>query len=687
MKTQKPFEPGVRQGGRRVKDEETDYVVGIDTGGTYTDGVLLDYRSRRVLASGKTLTTRENLADGVVTVLEMLNIRDPFRVKLVGISSTLATNSIAEGKGREVGLILIGYDRDLVSSFGLAEKFSTPHFEFFKGGHTAQGEEKEPIDIDGIRQWVTTHKDTVDAFAVSSYFSPLNPVHEEAVFQAIRSVCDRPVVLGHQLSTKLDSVKRAATASLNASLVAVMQEFINAVQVSLAAQEISAPLMIVRGDGSLMPYTEAAEKPVETILSGPAASAIGGLFFSNNANAIMIDVGGTTTDMAFIRDGRVAVSDEGARVGQIETAVRAARIRTACVGCDSRISFAQGGKTGVGPDRVVPLCRLASLYPAVKETIAAAGRKDPGSWSPAEIEFLFLHKPVDMGTAGIDDPRQISVLDLLNGGPRSMSQLLKHANVHHAVQLNLDGLIRQGLIETATLTPTDLLHISGQMDVWDADAARTAMKIACTVHGLDKKHFVADTLDLIVSLMVQETIVFLGRQEGGASLPESVDGKWGKWLVNEAIYRNDECLAVNITSRFPIIGIGAPAEIFVKRVAEILKAPFVLPKHAGVANAAGAVAGSVVSEKEAILYVRETEEAQAYVVQIDDERKAFPKHDAAMAYAERQVERQARRRAEAAGASSPQVNFEVVTEGSIERVRARAVGNPRLSAQWGSQQD
>ncbi|MCF8037217.1 MAG: hypothetical protein K9K62_10125, partial [Desulfobacteraceae bacterium] len=118
MKTHQTFDPGAgRRGlGPAKEKKETNYVVGIDTGGTYTDGVLMDYHTREVLASGKTLTTREDLAQGVVSVLKSLNIKDPARVKLVGISSTLATNSVAEGKARDVGLILIGYDRELVMS-------------------------------------------------------------------------------------------------------------------------------------------------------------------------------------------------------------------------------------------------------------------------------------------------------------------------------------------------------------------------------------------------------------------------------------------------------------------------------------------------------------------------------------------------------------------------------------------
>jgi len=661
-----------------------DYVVGIDTGGTYTDGVLMDYRTRRVVASGKTLTTRANLAVGVITVLKMLDIKNPATVKLVGISSTLATNSIAEGKAREVGLLLIGYDPELVASYGLDTHFSTKHFAYFDGGHDAQGAENAPLDLEGIKDWVRAYQDKVDAFAVSSYFSPLNPSHEDAVFAAIQEICDLPVVLGHQLSTKIDSIKRATTACLNASLVAVMQEFIAAVQESLKDQNINAPLMIVKGDGSLMPHAEAAEKPVETILSGPAASAIGGLFFSRHGNALMIDVGGTTTDMALIQDSQMSITDEGARVGDIKTAVKAARIRTACVGCDSRISFGQGGRTEVGPDRVVPLSRLAAQHESVRKSILGLRQKDNSTWSQNDLDYWFLHKSVDAEALGINDPKHVELIDLLNQSPKSLTEILKALDVYHAVQLNPDDLVRQGLIEQATLTPTDLLHVNGQMDVWDADAARQAIECACHIYNKNPKRFVSETLDFIVASMVEEAIVFLARQETETDLPETVDGKWGRWMLNEAISGSNEYVSVNIASRFPIIGIGAPAAIFVKKVAESLKAPFVLPEHAHVANAAGAVAGSVMADKEALVYVQETEGAHAHIVQIADQRRSFSEYEEAIAFAKKKVKDLAIESAEISGAVSPQVSVKIKTEGAIERIQARAVGNPRLSEQWGA---
>jgi N-methylhydantoinase A/oxoprolinase/acetone carboxylase beta subunit len=119
--------------------EHESLVLGIDTGGTYTDGVLLDYHTRAILATTKTLTTRHDLTQCVSAVLENLAIDDPAQVKLVSISTTLATNAIAEGRGRRVALVLAGYDPELVKAYNLAERFGTPLFRYFQGGHDLQG--------------------------------------------------------------------------------------------------------------------------------------------------------------------------------------------------------------------------------------------------------------------------------------------------------------------------------------------------------------------------------------------------------------------------------------------------------------------------------------------------------------------------------------------------------------------
>jgi N-methylhydantoinase A/oxoprolinase/acetone carboxylase beta subunit len=669
--------PGV-QG---LRPPAADYVVGIDTGGTYTDGVLLDYRTREVLASAKTLTTYEDLTVGINKVLRELRIESPARVKLVGISSTLATNSIAEGNIKPVGLALLGYDRELIESYGLESRLSASTLAYFRGGHNSQGEEQCPPDLQSIQEWVREQGDAIQALAISSYFSPLNPSHEEQAIRAVREVTDVPVVLGHQLSTQLDSVRRATTASLNASLVAVMHGFIQAVKRSLKDLGFNAPLMIVKGDGSLMPYAEAAQKPVETVLSGPAASTIGGRFLSRKSEALVVDVGGTTTDMALIEDGTIRVTDEGARVGEVETAVKAARIRTVCIGCDSRISMNSDKEFQVGPNRVVPLSRLAASHPEIGEELLGIFRRRRTGRSQADIEYWFLAKEGGATQAAAGDPRKQALLELLRERPLSLHDLLEAMRVNHSVQLAADDLLQSGVIGVAALTPTDLLHFRGELDLGHAEAAKSGLEFLCALFGRRPKDFADQVLEHIVDRMAEEAVVFLARESH--DLPEGFDGRWAEWFFRQGMKGDNPHLSVALSSRFPVIGIGAPADIFVRRVAERLHTRFVLPPHPHVANAVGAVAGSVIVDKEALVYVQETDEARSYVVQLEGETTTFMESQDALEYAESRVSGTAREAAENAGAESPQIQVQRNTEGALQRIRARAVGNPRLSEQFG----
>lgn len=656
------------------------YVIGVDTGGTFTDAVLLHYRTRKVVSSAKSLTTRHDLKAGVVEVIDKLKIEQPDKVKLVGISSTLATNSIAEGKARKVGLLLIGYDRNLIENYGLADKFSTDTIGHIEGGHDSQGREKAPLDVDALRAWVEKHKDSVDALAVSSYFSPLDPEHEEIAFREIQEICNLPIVMGHQLSTRLDSIKRASTACINASLVAVMQEFIEAVRLSLEQHEIRAPLMIVRGDGTLMPYPEAVAKPVETVLSGPAASANGGRFLAKQKNSLVIDIGSTTTDMALVEDGRVVVSNNGTRVGDTETAIEAARIRTLCIGCDSRIKFDANRNIEVGPERVVALSQMAKLFPEAGKKLTGLKNRNPVTWKATELEFRILNKSLEADVLESLSDKARKVVNLLLNGPMSVAELMKEVSVYHPAQLDCEDLMRQGYLETAALTPSDLLHVSGNMDLWDEDAARQAVRCCCRIHQRERDEFIEEVLDLIVRKIVEEIIIFLACQGlPEQKMPPSIDGEWGRWLLEELFTDESAYLSVNVDGRFPIIGTGAPAKFFIRQAAEIMSTPFVCPSHYQVANAVGAVSGSIMGTREARVFEQLNKDSHLHVVQIQEHKKTFDNRDDALDYAETVCEKYAREEALSAGAYEPFVEVSRNVEGALTRFVARAVGNPRLS--------
>lgn len=649
-----------------------DLVLGIDTGGTFTDGVLLNYLTREIVATTKALTTRYDLSVGIQNAIDSLQILDPDAVKLVSISTTLATNTIAEGKGRRVALFLIGYDADLVREFNFGERFATPQYFFFSGGHDLSGQTKEPLDLEAItaqaREIAT--RGSADALAISAYFSPLNPEHEQQAFEAISAVSDLPIVLAHTLSTKLNSIERATTATLNASLVAVLRDFTTAVRAAMHARGIDAPLMVVRGDGSLMSADIADHHAVETIHSGPAASAIGARFLSGRESALVVDIGGTTTDLVVIDEGRVVVNEDGATVGGYHTAVQGANIRSFAMGGDSQLWFNKEEQLRVGPARVVPLAHLAADYPQVHDELLVLNHKRPTESLLDSLEYWFLQRP-----DGINDSQVEQLFNLLRQGPRSLSMILKELKLAHPMQFSGYQLIEREIIGRAGLTPTDLLHVHGDFKPWDLDAARAAADVFARMRGWTPDQLVENTFEAMSDSILTEIVQFLSRRALVGRDLFSLRRDLGRWFFDNSFYPNDKYLGTKIKLQMPIIGIGAPAGIFLPRIADALETELVLPDHYAVASAVGAVTGSVVSTCEAIVYMRLHE----YIARVGWSSVKFVQLSDAMQFAREEAVRQAESEALRSGAVSPHTSVDVVSNGSeMCRIRAMAVGNPRL---------
>lgn len=655
-------------------------MLGIDTGGTYTDGILLDYHSRQVMATHKSLTTKRDLSIGIEEVIKNIPIKDPSAIKMVSISTTLATNAIAEGKSKRVALLLLGYDPDLIAGFNMQRRFTTPHYYYFAGGHDLYGREKQPLDLPAILTQVAEVKDQVDAIAVSGYFSPLNSEHENRVQEAINNICDLPVVLGHQLSTKLDSVERATTAALNASLLAVLHDFVMAVRQAMARRRIDAPLMVVRGDGTLMSEAFAARTPVETIHSGPAASAIGGRFLSQLNDALVVDVGGTTTDIALIQDGQVVINEEGAIVATYKTAVKAANLFTIALGGDSHIRLNREKEIAVGPERVVPLACLTEQYPQILDRLDILSRRTAENISPDWLEYWFLLREPQNNSL-LKTKRHQALIDILRQGPQPLPEILKHLNLLHVSQIDAETLLGQEIIGKSGLTPTDLLHIEGRYAPWNTKAASLALNAFCRFQLRNPIEICQHIWSRMTEAIVRAIITFLsGKKLPPPSLP---DDDIGRWFFLNSLYANHPQIETRLRLYQPIIGIGAPAGIFLKDVAEVLHTDLILPDHHEVANAVGAVAGSVMVTEEILVYPRMSKDGFnviGYYVQAGDERKLYDDVRDALSYARTTIREHALDAARHAGADNPQVTVKEKKDGlDAYRIQAKAMGNPRLN--------
>ena len=279
--------------------------LGIDTGGTYTDAVLWS-ETAGVVAKAKALTTRHDLAVGISGAVDAVLSRaavDPAAVKLVSMSTTLATNALVEGQGGRVALVMLGFSEADMARDGLRAALGSDPVVFCPGGHDVHGN-PHPLHLEALEQALPELGASVSGFAVCAYFAVRNPAHEIAARDLIRDRTGLPVTASHELSAKLGGPRRALTTLLNARLIAMIDRLVEATEGFLARRGIAAPLMVVRGDGALVSASFASARPIETILSGPAASLVGARHMTGLEEAVVSDIGGTTTDVAVLDRGR-----------------------------------------------------------------------------------------------------------------------------------------------------------------------------------------------------------------------------------------------------------------------------------------------------------------------------------------------------------------------------------------------
>lgn len=708
--------------------------IGLDTGGTYTDAVALD-GSRRVIASAKALTTHWDLSIGLAgamrAVLEALARHGPpvgihrENISLVSVSTTLATNAVVENRFSPICTIFIGFDEKMIERSGLKQEGGGAIVRV-RGGHDPSGHEAEPLDEAAVDAAVREFGAKVEAFAVAAQFSVRNPSHERRAHDRIRALCSKPVTCSYELSSQLDAPKRALTAALNARLTPQIRHLLDALSQVLEREAITAPLMIVKGDGTLMRADVALEYPVETVLSGPAASVVGAAFLSGLNDFVVSDMGGTTTDVAIVVDGRPVVRDEGAVIGGWRTMVQAVDVRTCGLGGDSEVHFDRDHRLSVGPRRVMPLSLLAHQFPDVLtqlRQLASAERLPPFAAQFAHRnpershELRAAHEsggaPAPecgaghVGRSGAVREKQTGRgSDSVPGQPANLDRLEqriwealtlapqrleKVARTNQGVEA-LRRLVDRGLATLAGFTPSDAMHVLSRQQGWDVEAARLGAAILATEERNAKARKDRDTPEGLSERIYQHVLTAAGRFVLESALAhdpgvEPNNGRWGPLtkLIDDLAAGQSFSKLVDAQIRLgvPLIAIGAPASAFYSEIASRLGARLVVPEHAAVCNAVGAVAG-VVSETCDIL----VNQPSFKVFRVHDPAgiRDYADAEEAIADATRVSRELALAAARRAGANDPHVETSVLerrahTNSSDDylaeaTVRSRATGRP-----------
>jgi N-methylhydantoinase A/oxoprolinase/acetone carboxylase beta subunit len=572
----------------------------------------------------------------------------------VALSTTLATNAIVEGQGSPVCLLLIGYDPSLIQQYGFEDELVTRDIVYIDGGHDIHGDEATPLNEDALRQAVLARVNHVEAFAVSGYFGVRNPAHELKARELIEGLTGLPVTCGHDLTTRLNSVRRATTVALNARLVPLLRELIGTLRRTLDKRAITAPLMVVKGDGSLVRAEWAMQRPIETILSGPAASAVGAWQLAQGSDILQdpvlwaVDVGGTTTDIAVLCAGRPRLNPEGAQVGRWRTMVEAVDVHTVGLGGDSHVRMTPERELVIGPQRVVPLSLLVSQHPEVLEELRHQAAVPPRH----EVAAQFL-LPRRQPTRQLQEDEQ-AILDRLAHGPLSMPSLVRESRYGVIALRRVEQLIIERLALRAGFTPTDALHALGRLDLWNAEAARLGAQILAAQSRYTVEDLCRDVTEGVSDRAATALI-------SKALSDENHPPHWEKEPTAALLLRraltdgHNSDLACALTLRRPVVAIGAPVGAYMPRVAEQLHTRLIIPPHAEVANAVGAVAGGVVQRQRVL--ITPLEDGGALRLHLPCGVYDFHDREEAVAYADEQMRPWMEALAHQAGAAQVEVQM------------------------------
>lgn len=659
--------------------------LGIDTGGTYTDAVLWT-ETAGVIAKAKALTTRHDLAEGISGAVDAVLARAtvvPSAIKLASMSTTLATNALVEGQGGRVALVMIGFEPADLDRDGLKSALGSDPVVFCSGGHDVHGNAR-PLDLTDLSAMLPELGKTVSGFAVCAYFATRNPAHENAARDLIRSVTGLPVTASHELTSKLGGPRRALTTLLNARLISMIDRLVAATEGFLSARGIDAPLMVVRGDGALVSAAFARSRPIETILSGPAASLVGARHMTGLDDAIVSDIGGTTTDVAVLDKGHPRLDPEGATVGGFRTMVEAVAMRTFGLGGDSEVGLEDGGlspRIALGPRRLVPLSLSGMRHEdLVREHLERQLRApNPGRM---DGRFAFRTGVPERLAAGLTAPEQ-KLYDAIDGTPQPLDRLLTST----AQAATLGRLVARGLVHVAGFTPSDAAHTLGLQDNWNAACGRLGAElfarrrdgrgqpIAATAEEISRR--VLDALTRRSAEVILESAFAEDGLDGAATVAHA--------LVQRAVDSSHGVARLTVSLDRPVIGLGASAPLHYAGLPALVGNRCVVPTDTDVANALGAVVGQVRVAVEA--RVSQPKEG-LFRMSAGDVMRDFTKEDDALEAAEAEIGSLVRLRATEAGADDANVDIaRDIRAATIEGQRtfieailtATAAGRPRIA--------
>ncbi len=574
--------------------------IGIDTGGTCTDAVICDLAEKRILACAKSPTTHEQLEKGIQASLRKLPRELADGASYISLSTTLATNACVENKGGRVLMLFIGADRRTVEKTYADYGFSSTSDMRFLDADTSGSSAPEP-DWSVLERELPKLSAEYDSFAVSQMNAgKMNGILEREAARRIAAYTDKPVVCAWDLFHDLNVIKRGAGAYLNARLIPVMRRFLLAVRNVLREEGLSLPVVIMRSDGSLVSEAYSLSHPVEALLCGPAASVKGAAALFGDRQAAVIDMGGTTTDIALIRDGSPLIGKSGTKVGRWQTFVRGADIDTFALGGDTRVVY-RNNTISLDCCRVRPISSLAEEYPGILPELRQLAAKPRGSGRPLFEHLLLLKEPSPDSALSEEELR---ALFFLKTGPKSLPLLAEHLGLD-PYQLRTGRLEEEGYALRCGFTPTDallLLKEDGEGIPGNGapfEAARLAAQFIANSASIDLSEYdvksVAEETCRLVKERLYVNLVRILWQDSSFDKHEKNAAAVLEQLARDA-FRGETAPAFfrcPFATDAVLLGVGTPVHAFLPDVARALHTEYRISPYSGVTNALGALLGDV----------------------------------------------------------------------------------------------
>ena len=365
-------------------------LLGIDVGGTFTDAVLLDNKAAgavaQVLAQAKVPTTHEDVLQCLLAALDAVLPQveaAASKLERVVISSTIVTNALTEHKLDPVFLAVI-------TGPGMNIKGHVPVKPYYLSGYVDH-RGKVTAQIDWTKHRDLLNKKGSGVCAVSGKFAVRDPQLEFQAEHELTKCGYKKVFLGSELSGELNFVRRTNSAYFAAQVYTLFQSFSQRITRALTERGINAPVHILKADGGTLPLEAAIQQPVEAVFTGPAASVLGIEALAAPAvNSISLDVGGTTTDIAFWEQGLPLMAKRGAVINGYPTAVRSFHMRSIGIGGDSRIHKLPDGSYQVGPEREGPAAAVGGSVATLSDALIVTGYVSFGDAARAQAAIAAL---------------------------------------------------------------------------------------------------------------------------------------------------------------------------------------------------------------------------------------------------------------------------------------------------------